>query len=505
MHMLFYKKTKQRSARIFTKLYATQGTTIGMKASTNSMRLHHILTWICVIFFCGSSGAESLQEIYETALAQDPLIAAARATYRADSEARTQGRAALLPQISATGTYSDNTYEVRDLDSFFVQDNKTETESKQYSVNLTQAIFDLPAWYRFQRGKNLTARAKAQFAADQQDLIIRVSEAYFNVLRAFDDTKMREAEERAIKLQLDQTRERYQVGLVPITDVHEAQAAYDEATVNTLESQGTLRITFEDLGVLTGRKHEVLAGLDEQFFANPPDPVNSDDWVTFSLANNFQLKVAELAKKAAAHNAKAQKYQHLPKVNLALGYDKDRSDGTQAGVSGVKIPGFSGGALEATSRTIERETDNSGVRINVSMPIYSGGLIHSQRRQSAQQSVFANQNYIAAKRNTEQSTRSLHHRAVTNSARVKARSQSIISSTSALEATEAGYEVGTRNIVDVLIAQRALYRAKRNHANARYDFIMSMMLLRQMAGQLSPDDIYQINAWLKPELVVHLN
>lgn len=475
-----------------------------MNALTNLSRKTVTSLFLLTLCFSCVSLAENLQDIYEIAVAQDPVIASARATYRANAEARTQGRAALLPQLSATGSYSDSTYNVNDLQSFFVQDNRTETDLKRYSLSLTQSLFDLPAWYRFQQGKDLSDSAKAQFAADQQDLIIRVSEAYFNVLRAFDSHIARQAEERAIRRQLDQTRERYQVGLVPITEVHEAQAAFDEAAVDALESQGSLRISFEDLKVLTGGNHGVLAGLDEKFSADPPAPSNSDAWVSFSLQNNFQLKVAALAKKAAANNARANKYKHLPRVNLVLGYDKDESNGTQTGVSGVKIPGFNENTLDATSRSINRETDSSAIQINVSMPIYSGGLIHSQRRQSAFQSTSADQNYISIKRNTVQSTRSLHHQVTTNSARVQARSQSIVSAASALEATEAGYEVGTRNIVDVLLAQRTLFRAQRNYSNARYDFIISMMLLKQVAGQLSPEDIYQLNAWLKPEIIVKL-
>ena len=482
----------------------TQGTQNCMNALTNLLR--QIVAPACgiTLLFSCAGAAENLKDIYETAVAQDPVIASARATYRANAEAKTQGKAALLPQISATGSYSDSTYKVSDLQSFFVQDNRTETDLKRYSLNLTQSLFDLPAWYRFQQGKDLSDSAEAQFASDQQDLIIRVSEAYFNVLRSFDNHITRQAEERAIKRQLDQTRERYQVGLVPITEVHEAQAAFDEATVDALESQGSLRISFEDLKVLTGGDHVVLAGLDENFSADVPTPSNSDAWVGFSLENNFQLKVAALAKEAAANNAKANKYKHLPRVSLVLGYDKDESSGTQTGVSGVKIPGFTDNALDATSRSIDRETDSAAIQINVSMPIYSGGLIHSQRRQSAFQANSADQNYISIKRNTVQSARSLHHQVTTNSARVQARAQSIVSAASALEATEAGYEVGTRNIVDVLLAQRTLFRAQRNYSNARYDFIISMMMLKKVAGQLSPDDIYQLNAWLKPEIIVNL-
>lgn len=477
-----------------------------MKSFRYTQRIAQLALLIWAFFVMASvsaqSAAESLKAIYEIAMAQDPVIAAARASYRADSEVRNQTRAGLLPRITANTSYTDSTSEMRDLDSFFVQDNKTKTDTKRYGINLSQALFDLPAWYTFQRGKDLTASAKAQFGSDQQNLILRVSEAYFNILRAFDNTETRDAEQRAIQRQLEQTRERYEVGLVPITDVHEARAVFDEAAVNSLESRGALRIAFEELQVLTGRRHQILAGLGEQFLAPAPEPVESEAWVDFALNNNFQLKVAMLAKQAAQNNAKAQKYQHLPKLSLSMGYDKNDSEGTQNGISGVKIPGLSDNSLEASSRDINRQTDGSSIQLNLSMPIYSGGLLHSQRRQSAHRADSAQQNYIAARRNTVQTARSAHQRVMTNSARVSARKQSIVSAQSALKATQAGYEVGTRNIVDVLVAQQTLYRARRNFANTRYDYILSMMRLKQVAGQLSPEDIYQLSAWLQPQMVV---
>ena len=452
-------------------------------------------------------GAESLQDIYEIAVIQDPVIAAARATYRADAEARNQGRAGLLPQVSARASYSDSTNDLNQFGTVSVngaeiprsENNRTKPDTESYAINLSQALFDLPAWYSFQRGKNITASAEAQFAADQQNLILRVSEAYFNVLRAFDNTETRDAEQRAIQRQLEQTRERYEVGLVPITDVHEARAVFDEAAVNSLESRGALRIAFEQLQVLTGRRHRVLAGLGAQFAASTPQPTESDAWVDFALDNNFRLKVAMLTKQAAGNNAKAQRYQHLPKLSLSMGYQKSDSDGTQTGVSyQAGVPAGS----SADSLTFDRDTDGSSVQLNLSMPIYSGGILHSQRRQSAHRADSAQQNLIAARRNTVQSARSAHQSVMTNAARVDARQQSIVSAQSALKATQAGYEVGTRNIVDVLVAQQAVYRARRNFANTRYDYILSMMRLKQVAGQLSPDDIYQLNAWLQPELVV---
>ena len=190
-----------------------------------------------------------------------------------------------------------------------------DTDETSYGVSLSQAIFDLPAWYSFQSGKALSESAQAQFAADQQSLIIRVSEAYFSVLRAYDNLQTRDAEQRAIQRQLEQTRERFEVGLLPVTDVHEAQAVFDDAAVNSLEARSALNIAFEGLEVLSGESHQTLAGLKQDFAVSKPDPLSAQAWVDYAIGNNFQLKVAQLGKDAAYKSAKAAAAARLPVIS----------------------------------------------------------------------------------------------------------------------------------------------------------------------------------------------
>jgi outer membrane protein len=209
------------------------------------------------------SWADSLKDIYQSALQNDPVLRAAKASFNAEREAKNISRAALLPQLSASGEYRESETN-DDSRSIFIIEGQTLSSVSQglidstgtsYNVSLSQAIFDMPSWYNFQSCKALSKSAQAQFSADQQSLIIRVSQAYFNVLRAYDNMETRKAEERAIQRQLEQTRERFEVGLLPVTDVHEAQAAYDDARVNSLEARGALNIAFEGLEVLTGQSH----------------------------------------------------------------------------------------------------------------------------------------------------------------------------------------------------------------------------------------------------------
>lgn len=429
-----------------------------------------------------TSLADTLTGIYESAVQNDPVLRAARANFNADRENKNIARGALLPQLSISGDYTQS--ELNDSSPIVGMGGLIDSDTTSYSASLNQAIFDMPSWYSFQSGKALSESARAQFAADQQSLIIRVSDAYFNVLRAYDNLQTRDAEERAIQRQLEQTRERFEVGLLPVTDVHEAQAVFDDAAVNSLEARGALNIAFEGLAVLTGQDHKVLAGLTENFAATNPEPLSNQEWVDFAIGNNFQLKVAELGKDAAYNSAKASAAARLPKVSGRVSYFDSDSDGTRY------------------TSPFESQQDGHSFVVSVTMPIWMGGSVDAQRRQAKQRSIASDEGYIATKRNTVQAARSLHQLVLTNTARVKARKQSITSADSALQATQAGYEVGTRNIVDVLVAQRTVYQARRNYSNARYDYILSMMRLKEVAGQLSPEDIYQLNAWLDPQRVI---
>ena len=417
-----------------------------------------------------SAKAETLSDIYKIAVKNDPVILAAKANYNADKETLKQGRAVLLPQLSG----SANKLEPNDPTS-------TNPDKTTYSASLSQSLFNVPAWFQFKSAKNMDQVAEATFAANQQDLIIRVSETYFNVLRAYENKQTREAELSAISRQLEQTQERFEVGLLPITDVYEIQAIFDEATANNLEASGALDTAFEKLQSLTGQSHDKLSGLKDSFIATSPDPIDVDSWVEFSLANNFTLKASQLAQQAANATATAAKAQHLPKITISTDYRK--TEQPEANLNG-------------------ETSEQTSVNLNLTMPIFSGGLTSSQARQSSYKAKAAEHNYIAAKRNTIQAARSTHQQVITNIARVKARTQAVKSAESALTATQAGYEVGTRNIIDVLLAQRTVFQAKRNIASARYDYILSMMRLKQVAGQLSPEDIFDLSNWLNVGIII---
>ena len=424
-----------------------------------------------IVLISTSANAETLADIYQLAVKNDPIAGAAKATYKANKETLKQGKAVLLPQLNASSSKVEPE-----------SDENIDPITTTYRASLSQSLINVPAWFQFRSAKNMDQAAEAKFSAQQQSLIIRVSESYFNVLRAYDNKQTRQAEELAIQRQLEQVTERFEVGLLPITDVHEIQAIFDDARVNSLEANGALDIAFDQLQVLSGKSHNQLAGLKDGFNAEAPIPAAAESWVEFALANNFELKASQLTQQAAVETAKAAKAQHLPKVTISADYSKRD--------------------IEATATAGAMMTEETAINLNLTMPIFSGGLTSSQSRQASYQAQTAEQNYIATKRNTMQAARSNYQSAITNAARVKARKQAITSAESALKATQAGYEVGTRNIVDVLLAQRTLFQAKRNYSNAKYDYILSMMRLKQVAGQLSPKDIFELNSWLSSKVII---
>ena len=451
----------------------------------------------CFLLLVSATGsADKLGEIYELARANDAQLKSLKAQFLANSESRNLGRAALLPQVNVnfeftntnTDTISENLDFDRDTGDFSPMEGSTNTDLDRYGyqISLNQALFDLPAWFNFQAGEKISQRAEASFAADQQDLIERVVETYFGVLRAQDTLQASQARERAFERHLEQTRQRFEVGLTAITDVHEARAAYDLARAGRIVDENNVNVALEQLSVLTGSYHSNLYLLSEEFSVEKPVPEMRKDWVDFALKNNFRLRAARFAEQAARQTAKAHKAEHLPSIRGMLAYSDFETEG-DLDRHPPSIFDINPGNEE------EREL----IQLRVELPLYSGGALSASRRQAAQNYIAALENRINLMRNIVTDTRSLHMTVISDVERVAARRQSITSSQSALDATTAGYEVGTRNIVDVLDAQNTLFAAKRDYANARYDYINHRFRLKNRAGILKPEDIYRLESYLE--------
>src|SRR5690554_1186067 len=434
--------------------------------------------------------SDSLSDIYQAAVQNDPTMRAAEAEFRSQSESKNMARGALLPQLQLDVKYGysdDETTAKRPKPTPSNPDTiSSNSKGTQLSagITLTQQLINIGSWYNFKSGKELTKQAELKFIDNQQDLISRTVTAYFDVLRSQSNLASSVAEEKAMKQQLDQMQQRFDVGLVAITDVNEAQAAYDMANVGLIANQGRLQIAYQALSILTGGQHDSLSSLAENFPIVSPEPADMQEWVNLAMQNNPSLKLAESSVSAAEFQAKAAKASHYPVLALQASATTSTMRGDREQLGGL-----------VKQKDMKAESDTYSVGLGLSMPLYSGGAVGAKRRQAYAQYDMAKEQTVGAERMVTQQTRSQFIAALTTMQTVAARKQAIISTKSALDAIQAGYNVGTRNIVDVLNAQRNVFAAERDYANARYDYITSMIDLKYSAGILSPEDIHDLNEW----------
>ena len=420
--------------------------------------------------------SENILEIYDEALKNDPTFKAAEYSYLADKEIVVQGRAALLPSITLSGSTNWNEY-------YQNKELQQQYNSFSGSARVSQPLFRLDTWFQFKQSKSLTDAAEADFAFEQQSLVLRTAELYFGVLRAIDNLNASISEEKAIKKQLDQAQQRFEVGLSAITGVQEAQLAFDLSKAARISTEGNLFSAREALNALIGREIFSLNELGDDLNVSSPYPNSKEEWVELALKNNYQLKASYLRKDAAKNNARNAASNHLPKIDIVG--TKSESETNQFNYEGFSINGQGIPVPEVTGRR--------NFAIQLSMPIFQGGSVSSKRKQAYSQYEKVNENTLFTERRIIQEVRSEFSNVLTLVANVTAQKQAVISATSALEATQVGYKVGTRNVVDLLQAEKNLYSAEKNLANAKYDYILSNLRLALASGTITPGDIVNIN------------
>ena len=334
-------------------------------------------------------------------------------------------------------------------------------------------MFDWTAFRRLNQSESQVAAAEAGYLADEQGLVLRVAEAYFDAVAAADALEFAVAEKRAISRQLEQAQKRFEVGLSAITDVQEAQARYDLTVAEEIEANRTLRTAQEALREITGVYPSNLPGLKADMPLTPPAPAKANAWVENALNGNLELAEAILNVDIAQGEIRAQEGGRLPTLGLQAG----------AGYSDQ------GGAFGS-------ETESASIGLLLDIPLYTGGrtssLIRESKSRYIQQTALAEQ----TRRAVERQARDAYDGVLAGISRVKALGQAVKSSQTALEASEAGYRVGTRTSVDVLDAQRELYAARRDYARARYDYLINLLRLKQSTGQLLVDDLAEIDRLL---------
>ncbi|MCG3884391.1 outer membrane channel protein TolC [Photobacterium leiognathi] len=408
-----------------------------------------------------SAFADDLAQIYQQAKQNDPQLLKAAADKDAAFEAINSSRSTLLPQINLTAGY--NTFHL---------DAKQKQDGFNAGVTLTQEIYNRSSWTKLDISEKEARQKDAAYAAEQQGLILRVSEAYFNVLKAKDDLKFVEAEKAAVGRQLEQVKQRFEVGLSAITDVHDAQAQYDSVLANVIIKENEVANSYEALREITGQDYTSIDTLNTKTFAASKLPQSADSLVKTAQTENLTLLASRIGQDVSRDKISLADSGHLPTLSFESGYSYDKTES----------PAPDDGALKA------------GIKIN--LPVYSGGNTTSLVKQAQYGYVAASEELEGQYRTVVKNVRNYYNNINAQIGAIHAYQQSVISAKSALEATEAGFDVGTRTIVDVLDSTRRLYQANSQLANARYDYILAQLQLKQAVGTLSEQDIVDINKGL---------
>lgn len=432
-----------------------------------------------------------LSEVYQRALRNDPQLREAEANRLASLEARPQALSSLLPQLTGTGSYvhdeSTNTFLVytQPTPTTFLAAPATATTTSntpQWALQLRQTLFRWDQISTWRKAGIQVAQAEVDFRAAQQDVILRTATAYFNVLAARDTLDAAEASNEAIARQLEQAEKRFEVGLIAITDVEEAKAANDQAIATVIASKRTLASTREQLRVITGDAFDELTRPGEDMPLVTPDPVSEDQWVKAALDQNLPLSSARLAADVARENIATARAGHYPTIDLVA---------RKSGLNTTATENAFGAQFPADTSTYDKQ-----IGVQVTMPIYVGGLNSSRVREAVYRHRAAREHLERTARETERQARDSFLGVISEISRVKALRQALASSKTALEATEAGYEVGTRTAVDVLLARQRLFDAQTNYARSRYDYVINVLTLEQAAGTLDEMRLTRVNGWL---------
>jgi outer membrane protein len=447
--------------------------------------------------------AADLLAVYQRALQNDPQLREAEANRLATLEAKPQALSGLLPQLSAAGTatrekdtgstnnvqpvmIANGNGQTTVLESFPF-DGRIDTTSHRYGIDLRQNVFRWENWVALKRADAQVAQAEADYQAAQQDLIERVAQRYFDVLAAQDDLEAQQVALISIKRQLAQAESRFQIGLIAVTDVEEARAAHDSGAAAVIAAKRALASAQELLREITGDAFDWLARPIEPFELVNPDPVSEDRWVEMALQQNLTLVSSRLAADIARENISSARGGHFPSLDLVGSHYKADSNGTDTFNDGSPAGGSS---LDQTQRSIG---------LQLTFPIYSGGMVSSQVRQAVYQHRAAKERVERVARQTEHDARDSYLGVLSEISRVKALRRAVESNAISLRATESGYEAGTRTAVDVLQSRQLWVQAQTDYSRSRYDYMLNVLKLQLAAGTLSQQSLEKINALLKDE------
>ncbi len=441
------------------------------------MKFRKLLLGAIVFASMPSAMAADLMQVYRLAIANDAQYAAARQQYKAIRENRPLARSALLPQVnlSASATRNHVRYQGVFASGRPVPNGSSDYSSAGYTLSLSQTVFNYADWVALKQADKTVAAAQANLDQTAQTLILSTAEAYFNVLSAQDQLRFSEENQRAIHRQLEQAKKRYEVGLVPSTDVKQAMASYDLARAQTIKALNAVNTAKESLTVLTGRPVEKLAPLVGRIPLISPAPQKMKAWVHAALKQNLNLIASRLDLQASRENVNAQRAGHYPTVSLVASHNY-----------------VDNGAGASTTGKIS--TDAIALQINV--PLFSGFRVNSLTDQAQYQYLQAQQNLVGLERQIISQTRTAYLNVESAISQVKALRLAVKSNEASVKATEAGFKVGTRTSLDVLTALADLYQAQSEYSQARYAYLIDTLKLKLVSGLLTVSDLEHINAYL---------
>ncbi|MEO8223769.1 MAG: TolC family outer membrane protein [Gammaproteobacteria bacterium] len=467
-----------------------------------------LATLLATSLASGLAYGETLLQIYEKAVRSDPLVREADANRLAAQQGKPITRGALLPQVSGRYNLNENAAGGSTTTFFGGQTSNRVVDSRDYParnwvLELRQSVFRWDQWVKLSQAGKQSAKADVDYEAAQQDLAVRVAESYFNVLAAEDSLASEQAAKDAIGRQLEQAKKRFEVGLIAITDVQEAQAAYDQAVATEILAKRTLANQQELLRAIIDETPPQLAkpGLDLPLAS--PDPADENRWVDLAMQQNRSLIASQIGTEIAKDDVSIARTGHFPTVDFVATRNNTNNTGFSRspcviplGCTSPQDPLITDpfGTIQRLPTGTDLQTDSLSLQFAV--PIFSGGTTSARVQQAVYQHRAARERLERTARETERQTRDAYLGVMSDISRVQALKQAFESSKTALKASEAGYDVGTRTTVDVLAARRTVFSAETNFLRSRYDYLINGLRLKQAAGTLTVEDIAQIDSLL---------
>ena len=418
--------------------------------------------------------AVDLIEVYNIAVKNDPKLLASEVKHKAIMQEYPIARSYLLPNLKFSAK-SQRTRESIDGAVYGRSTSTTQFTTDEYSINLKQPLYRKDLFSLLEKSEYQIAKSLAERDSARQDLIIRVAEAYFDILDSLDNINYVKSEKAAIKSQLNESKKRLEVGLIAITDYAEAQASYDLSETQYIEAKNLSDISKESLYVLTGKQFKKFSSLDKNIKAKDPDPNNIKAWEDFAIKQNLDLVAYKRAQDIATTNIKYERSKHFPTLDI-YGTVKETDKG-----------GGSSGAFESNN-------DYIGIELNI--PIFIGGNTYFNSKKASFLEEQARYDVLQKKREVIRDARKSFLNLKSSISKVNASKKALESNELSVEYNQAGFEVGTRSTTDVLLALKDLYKAKKNFSKSKYEYLLSKLRLKQSIGTLSIDDIKVVNSWL---------